>query len=64
LFVGEDGLRPLLLSADSITLLLRDGTLRRCTAAANEAPAPGERLDTREEAATARLRALLTQSRS
>jgi hypothetical protein len=63
LFVGENGLRPLLLSADSITLLLRDGTLRRCTAAANEAPAPGERLDAREEAATARLRALLTQAR-
>jgi hypothetical protein len=63
LFVGDDGLRPLLLSADSITLLLRDGTLRRCTTAANEAPTPGERLDTREEAATARLRALLTQSR-
>lgn len=64
LFVGEDGRRPLLLSADSITLLLRDGTLRRCTAAANEASAPGARLDAREEAATARLRAALTQARS
>jgi hypothetical protein len=73
LFVGDDGTRPLLLAADSITLLLRDGTLRRCTAAANEAPvAPDERedlqarkdLQAREAEATARLRALLTQART
>lgn len=64
LFVGKDGRRPLLLSAGSITLLLRDGSLRRCTDADNTAPTPSERLDTREEAATTRLRALLTQARS
>jgi hypothetical protein len=57
-FVSMDGNQPLFLSSESVALVLRDGTLRRCDpTAAQPAPASGHELGPRFE----RLRALLKQ---
>lgn len=57
-FVSMDGRQPLFLSSESVALVLRDGSLRRCDPTAGQPePAGGHELGPRFE----RLRALLKQ---